>query len=153
MAGNMDGNMDGMADLAAAVVKELRAGDGDLEVYVVIEQDIEESSNLIRGDRYRLKPGIRNGRLKWDLHAVFIVPFQGEHHKGFKVVFDELDDVIAFIEGLNGCSLVIESDKVSAMFSMRVKKSKPGFYNSEKCNHAIKKFLMLCPKIEHCNHE
>ena len=107
----------------------------------------------MQGDVYKLKPGIRDARLKWDLHAVFLVPYRGEYHKGFKVVFDELDDVIAFINSLNGCSLVIESDKVSGMFSMQVKKSKPEFYNSEKCNHAIKKFLMLCPKIEHCNHE
>ena len=138
--------MDGMADLAQAVVKELRAGDGNLEVHVVIREDGEERNPV--GDVYKLHPVIRNGGLKWDLHAVFIIPYQADIHKGFKVVFDELDDVIAFIEGLNGCSLTIESNKVQRMFSMRVEKSK---YNSDKCNQAIKKFLMLCPKIEHCN--
>ena len=144
--------MDGMADLAAAVVKELRAGDGDFEAYVVIREDSEDG-NPIHGDIYKLKPGIRNGRLQWDLHPVFMFAGRPDIHKGFKVVFDEVDDVIAFIGGLNGCSLNIQSDKVSGMFRMQVNKSKPEFHNSEKCNHAIKKFLMLCPKIEHCNHE
>lgn len=143
--------MDGMADLAAAVVMELRADDGDLEIYVVIRHE-EEEGTPIPGDAYKLQPVIRNGGLKWDLHAIYLFQYQTVQYKGFKVVFDELDDVIAFIQGLNGCSLVIESVKAQDMFRMYVKKydSDSECY-SDKNKTAIKNFLMLCPKIKHCD--
>ena len=141
--------MDGMADLAAAVVKELRAHDGDLEIYVLIRHG-EEGIIPTHGDSYKLQPVIRNGGLKWDLHAINFL----QQHKGFKVVFDELDDVIAFIQGLNGCSLVIESVKRPDMFRMYVNKydSDSECY-SDRNKTAIKNFLMLCPKIKHCKQE
>ena len=152
--------MDGMADLAAAVVKEMRAGDGDLDVYVIIAQNKNKN-------RYKLQPTVRNGALKWAWHGKWLM-----QTPPFKLVLDDLDDVIAFLDtefgtggpleaeaDLRGYSpkirLEIWSDKAGLVFYYDFDPSTLYYSNtfhddtSRTPNDKVKQFLMRCPKIEH----
>lgn len=155
--------MDGMADLAAAVVKELRAGDGDLDTYVIFSQ--KQIKN-----RYKLQPTVRNGALKWAWHGKWLM-----QAPPFKLVLDDLDDVIAFIHtefGTGGACfaepehdryrgttpkvrLEIWSDKAGLIFHYDIKPTTL-YYDNEfedadvrpTPKDKLKQFLMRCPKIE-----
>ena len=122
--------VDGMAaDLATAIVKEMRAGDGDLDAYVLIVENRCE---------YKLQPAIRNGALKWEWHGMLtMVPSK------WKVVFDDLDDVVDLLQ------VNFPKGFYAKLWSYEV----GGFGMDYWCkdyesNNSLKKFFMRCPKIE-----
>ena len=121
------------ADLATAIVKEMRAGDGDLDAYVIIMEN--------RMD-YRLQPAIRNGALKWEWYGLTGCGNTVMKPK-FKVVFDDLDDVVELfqVDFPNGFSAKLWSTKLNFLGMDYWCKD----YGS---NNALKKFLMRCLKIE-----
>ena len=135
--------MAGMPDLAEAVVKELRAGDGDLDVYVVMIPRKGYCSH------YKIQPTIRNGTLMWAWYG-------GEYKPGqdpaFKVVFDNVEDVIVCMETEfpgGGRLLIVSNGRSWPLFQHDI----PFWYDEEDSKRQalmdkLKKFLMRCPKIE-----
>ena len=127
--------VDGMAaELATAIVKEMRADDRDLDVYVIIRENACE---------YKLQPAIRNGgALKWEWYGMTGRGNTVMKPK-FKVVFDDLDDVVELlqVDFPKGFYARLWSDEVGGLdMDYRCKD-----YES---NNALKKFFMRCPKIE-----
>ena len=125
--------VDGMAaDLATAIVKEMRADDRVLDAYVIIIEN--------RGE-YKLQPAIRNGgALKWEWYGKTTTTMVGSK---FKVVFDDLDDVVELLQ------VDFPKGFYAKLWSYEV----GGFGMDYWCkdyesNNALKKFLMRCPKIE-----
>ena len=126
------------ADLATAIVKEMRADDRDLDVYVIIRDN---------GCEYKLQPAIRNGALKWEWYGkkqitTHTLAQPGVNSK-FKMVFDDLEDVVELfqVDLPKGFYAKIWSYEVGGLdMDYRCKD-----YES---NNALKKFFMRCPKIE-----
>ena len=122
------------ADLATAIVKEMRADDMDLDVYVIIRDN---------GCEYKLQPAIRNGgALKWEWYGMTGCTNTVMKPK-FKVVFDDLDDVVELLQ------VDFPKGFYAKLWSYEV----GGFGMDYWCkdyesNNALKKFFMRCPKIE-----
>ena len=121
------------ADLATAIVKEMRAGDGGLDAYVIIIENRCE---------YKLQPAIRNGALKWEWYGLTGCANTVMKPK-FKVVFDDLDDVVELLQvkfpkGFYAKLWSHELDWLDMDYSCKDYES----------NNALKKFFMRCPKIE-----
>ena len=120
------------AELATAIVKEMRADDRDLDAYVIIIENRCE---------YKLQPAIRNGgALKWEWYGKTTTTMVGSK---FKVVFDDLDDVVE----------LLRVDFPKGVYARIWSQAIGGFEMSYSCKdyentNALKKFFMRCPKIE-----
>ena len=125
--------MDGMADLATAIVKEMRADDRDLDVYVIIREN---------GCEYKLQPAIRNGALKWEWYGLTGCGNTVMKPK-FKVVFDDLDDVVELLQ------VDFPKGFYAKLWSTKLDGMDMGYWCRDyESNNALKKFFMRCPKIE-----
>lgn len=129
-----------MEELAGEVVKQLRAQDGDLDVWVRFHWC---SSN------YKIQPTVRDGRLRW-------LWCGQEHANEYTLLLEDVDDLMAFLytefpvlEGMGAKKL--SSPSSFLILSTTGNKCLLRYSATELgAGDRLKQFLLRCWKIEMC---